>query len=455
MTDQSKKERKLPYDTPLERRLKDIVFSFQDFINNQVAASFLLITSTLVALVWVSANIHADIYEKFIHLKIGFVLDSFVFTRPLKFWTNDVLLTLFFFFVGLEIKREFLVGELTNPKTALLISISAIGGMAVPAIIYAIFTINTAAQHGWGIPMATDTAFALGLATCFKSRLSKGAISFVAALAIIDDIGAILIIAIFYTGTINYYMLAVTLVLLLFLLTLNYAGFRNPLPYVLVGFFMWATLEAAGIHGTIAGILAAFCVPARPQREPGQFIERIESLVSYFKKRKEQKSYILEDNEQHKTLEGIREVTREATTPLQRWEYKLELPIVLFILPLFALVNAGIPISSHLIHHVFTSPVSLGIMTALVIGKPLGILLFMQLALSTKVGELGNGTTFKHIAGVAFLTGIGFTMSLFISNLSFTNSDFTLTSKGGILFGSLISACLGITYLLSLRKHNR
>jgi len=320
--------------------------------------------------------------------------------------------------------------------------------MLVPATIYCLFNLGTQTQLGWGIPMATDTAFALGILSCFKNKLPKGVFTFLAALAIIDDIGAIVVIAVFYTAHLNVGMLCLAFVLLALLILLNYSGFRKPGPYIIIGLLIWAAIEAAGIHGTISGILVAFIIPARPAKGPKQFISRVRTLLNYFEKRKDETVLILGDQKQHAALEEVQEVTQQATTPLQRWESKLELPIALLILPLFALVNAGIPVGFHLIDNVFTHRVSLGIMLGLFLGKPIGVLLFSRIALYCRLGSMPAETNFKQIIGASILTGIGFTMSLFISNLSFSNEHTLLVAKAAILIGSIFSAIVGVVFIL-------
>ncbi len=440
------------YHSPLEKKVRQILTPFQNYIKAQVTASILLLTCTLIALIWASIPALSHWYDAFTKLSFGFHFENMIFEESLRFWVNDVLLTLFFFFVGLEIKREFLVGELTDHKRALLVLCSAFGGMLVPTAIYLIFNHNTPTQFGWGIPMATDTAFALGILACFRRKLPPGIFTFLAALAIIDDIGAILVVAIFYTQHINTLMLFLAMLLVLLLILINYAGFRKPFPYLLIGLLIWALVEAAGIHGTVAGILVAFLIPARPLRGPNQFIKKAKKLLLNFEKRKQTSQLVLEDPAQHAVLEDVQEIARQATTPLQRWESQLELPVALIILPLFALINAGIPINSHLINSVFTQRVSLGIFLGLVLGKPIGILLFTRMALWCRLGSLPTHTTFKHVISAAMLTGIGFTMSLFIANLSFaTNMHVLVIAKAAILFGSIAAGIGGIVLLCFIR----
>jgi NhaA family Na+:H+ antiporter len=443
------------YRSPLENKIKEIITPFQQYIKNQVVASILLAICTLAALIWACIPAISNSYTAFTAERIGFHISSIIyFSEPLKFWVNDFLLTLFFFFVGLEIKREFLVGELADRKKALFVVIVAMGGMAVPAGLYYFINSGTPQQIGWGIPMATDTAFALGVLACFKNRVPKQVVILLAALAVIDDIGSILVIAIFYSDNIiTAYLLAASALTGLLIL-FNYSGFRKPWPYLLFGIAIWFLVEKSGIHGSIAGIITAFIIPARPEKGPKQFIRNIKNLLIDFEQRKDETALILKDGKQHDVLQRVQTVTRQATTPLQRWENKLELPVALVILPLFALVNAGVAINSNLIYQVFTQLAPIGIIVSLTIGKPLGILFFSRLAVFCRIGSIPSGLTIKHLIGPAILSGIGFTMSLFISTLSFDDNTVLLMGKTAILIASVIAAILGITAIFMCSKKN-
>ena len=449
-------EDKHAYHTSIEKRVTAALTPFQEYIKRQATASILLLVCTIAALIWASMPIISPFYHTFINASLGFYISHFEFGESLRFWVNDVLLALFFFFVGLEIKREFLVGELTNRRRALFVLFSALGGMIVPALIYYFINFNSPTQFAWGIPMATDTAFALGILSCFKQKIPKGIFTFLAALAIVDDIGAILVIAIFYTAQLNITRLLLAFLLCGMLWFINYAGFRKPFAYIVIGILIWGALESAGIHGTVSGILVAFLIPARPQKGPKHFIQKTRELLNSFEKCKEKNPFILEDPKQHNVLEEVQQVAQEATTPLQRWESQLELPIVLLVLPLFALVNAGIPINIPLLDQVFMQPVSLGILCGLIIGKPLGVLLFSRIALWCRIAILPEETRFSYIIAVALLTGIGFTMSIFISNLSFGDQNYILLlSKAAILISSLVAGLLGTILLIILARRNR
>lgn len=437
------------YQSPLEQKVEEVLSPFQEYIDAQILASALLFLATAMALICSNTDFIASSYHEFIHTRVGFIFGDITFQKNLKFWSNDVLLTLFFFLVGLEIKREFLVGELAELRKATFVLVAATGGVVVPALIYAFFNYNETTQHGWGIPIATDTAFALGVLTCFRNKVDKGVFTFLAALAIIDDIAAILVIAVFYTDNLQSVQLMYAALLALVMLIVNYAGFRKPLPYIILGTGIWYCIETANIHGTVAGVMTAFLIPARPEKGPRTFIQDIKALVSYFEKRKKENPLILEDEKQHEVIEEVQTVAIKATTPLQRWNSHLAIPTAIIILPLFALINAGIRVDFKLIQDIFTHHLSLGIFFGLLVGKPLGVMGFSYLSTTLNITSLPDNTKLSQIACVAMLTGVGFTMSLFIANLTFPNDELSLLiAKGAILLSSLCSIVIGSICLL-------
>jgi NhaA family Na+:H+ antiporter len=438
-----------PYRTPLEKKVETAINSFQEFIDLQVTAGILLLIATVTALLFANINELKPIYNTIANIKIGLIINKIQLTKSLYFWVNNALLTLFFFFVGLEIKRELLVGHLRDHRIAIMTGLCSLGGVAIPVLIYFLFNYHTEAQHGWGIPSTTDTAFVLGLISCFRHRLPAGAISFIGAIAILDDIMAIIIIATFYTQSIHFNMLYISAGIFSLMILLNYCGFRAILPYLILGFLLWLTVEAAGIHGTIAGILAAFCVPARPKKGPSQFIRTARQLLKNFKKHRTG-APILKNKTQHNALQGIHGLVKITTTPLQRWEDALKPFVLLLVLPLFAFINTGISISYHLILSLGENHVALGIIVGQVIGKPIGVLLFGYIAYRTNIGSLPKEMGLNELVAIAFLTGIGFTMSLFMSELSFNDPHILLHAKAGILFGSILSTLIGVAYIYLL-----
>lgn len=445
------------YHTYMEYRLRQLSSSLNIYISNQRLASFFLIICALIALIMSSVPALSASYQKILSLSIGFHVADLYVTEPLSFWVNNFLLTLFFFIVGLEIKKEFLVGHLVNKKVFLFVLITAIGGMVTPAIIYLVFNSSTIGQSGWGIPMATDTAFALGLVYCFKKYLPAGIFTFISALAIIDDILSTIIVAAFYTAHLKINFLCLGFFFSGILIIFNLLGFRKPLPYLLFGCLIWLSFEHAGVHGSLAGIIIAFVVPARPGAGPVKSINKVRGLLNRFEQWKKKNPLILKDENQQAILEKVEASAKQASTPLQRWSNKLSSFVSLFVLPVFAFVNIGIPISTQLATDVFTHFVPLGIVLGLIVGKPLGVILFASIALWSECGALPGGTKFQHIVIVSVLTGIGFTMSLFIANNTGLNTQTLLMAKGAILFASVISALLGciLLYTYILTHHVR
>ena len=442
-------ERKLK-STPnsLEVGFERVISPFQEFIHNQATGSLLLIMSTVVALITANSPFAHD-YEALLSTRLGFVMGDLSLQMSLHHWINDGLMALFFFLLGLEIKREILVGELKQPKYSILVIIAAIGGMIMPATIYLAFNHDTSSFPGWGIPMATDTAFAVGILVLLKKYIPNNLITFLTALAIIDDLGAILVIALFYTKSIHLMYLGFTGFFVVVLLVVNILGIRSPLIYFFGGVFIWLSMLGSGIHATIAGIIIASVIPARPKRAPEWFVSRIRKLVSQFEHIEEKSNQpILGEKNQHLVVEQVQETAEKASTPLRRWEHHLEHPTTLFILPIFALANAGIPINTDSLLNMWTEPLSLGIIFGLLFGKSMGITLFCWIAVSLKLGVLPKGITMRHIVGLGLVAGIGFTMAIFIDNLGFaSNPEVIVAAKSAIIIGSLLAGIAGGLWL--------
>jgi len=439
------------YETTLERKVNQALTPFEHFVQSQVVACSLLLIATIAAIILASLPWTSHYYMRFVQFHLGFNFEHHTFTANIKYWVNDILLTLFFLFIGLEIKREFLVGEFTHLKRATLIIIAAIGSMIVPILIYLLFNYHSAAIKGWAIPLPIGTAFTIGIIALFRNKFPKGLISFITAVAILDDICAIIIIAFLYSKHVEMIFVLIAAVLFLVMLAINFAGLRKPLIYILIGILLWIVTELSGIHGTIVGLLVALAIPARPKKGPKHVIYRIRKLISKFEIRKRKKPLILEDQKQHAILEEVQQIAINATTPLQRWERALELPVALLVLPLFVFTNAGVPIEFGLLNTTLTNPISLGIALALIIGKPLGIISFSYLACKAGIAALPRYTQLRQIFGASLLGGIGFTMSLFIADLSFIDHKHLLLAKTGIIFGSLIAGILGWLWLSYLK----
>lgn len=436
------------YPGAMEAHFERVINPFQDFIRYQTTGSILLIFCTIIALI-IANSAFAHDYEQLIDMKMGFVFGDWSFKMSLRHWINDGLMALFFFVLGLEIKREVLVGELKDPKQSLPVIAAALGGMLVPAAIFYALNADSVTAHGWGIPMATDTAFAVGILALLGRRIPLALITFLTALAIIDDLGAILVIAVFYTDAINLPVLSLSGLTLAFLVACNAFGVRHPSIYIIGGGIVWLAMLGSGVHATVAGILVAMTIPARPKRGPDWFVRRTRKLINEFENiEKESVLPILGEEQQHEVVERVQQTAEKASTPLRRWEHALEHPVALFVLPVFALANAGIPINVSALSTLWTDSLSLGIILGLVAGKATGISLLTWIALRLKLGSLSQGLSMHHIIGIGLLGGMGFTMSIFISGLGFTNNpEALLTAKTAILLASLIAGLSGYLWL--------
>lgn len=443
------------YHTTVENKIKEVISPLHKFINTQVIAGLFLLFSTVLALFLATYTYTGSFYKDLIHTPIGIRIGDWVGITDIKFWVNDVLLTFFFFVIGLEIKREFLVGELRDIRKSFLIIIAAAGGMLIPALIFSIFNYGTEYSSGFGIPVATDTAFAIGALSLFKNKLPKEIFTFIIALAIIDDIGAILLLAAFYTHDINSIYLLFALIAVIALGVINFCGAKKPLPYFLIGFVVWAMIEKAGIHGAISGVIIAATIPSRPQLGPNKAISKISELIKYFEQRQQKNALILDDPKQHNAVQNIKQVATQASTSLQRWEGKLDTPVSIVVLPLFAFFNAGVALSASSLADAFSNSLSLGIICGLFIGKPLGITLFCYLSTIFGSFRLPLNITLKDVFTASLFCGIGFTMSIFVADINFDHNVKLLeTSKIAILIGSLLSATAGSILTLRLRAKN-
>ncbi len=426
----------------------------ENFIHKQTTAALLLAIATALALI-VSNTPLNGLIKTAISTEMGVVFHHWQFLLSIKEWVGDGLMALFFFLIGLEMKREMLAGRLRHPQQISLIIMAAIGGMIFPALIYWCFNHGTAGAHGWAIPMATDTAFAIGVLALLAKRVSYGISIFLTAMAIFDDIGAIAIISIFYAHDLHITALLCAGGVLAALFTVNAAGVRNGWIYAFLGIVLWACIYHSGVHATLAGLLLAVAIPARTRLGQTGFLEEVRALLSIFEMRQQERhelglgSDILSASGQHSIATDISETIKAASTPLQRWESFLMNPVGIVVLPLFALCTAGVSLSAPEISAALSSTVTLGIIAGLVIGKPLGVSLLVWIGLRLKAGKLPEGMTFSEVVGAGMLGGIGFTMSLFITTLSFEHYPHMIdAAKTGILFASLISATAASAWIL-------
>ncbi len=415
-------------------------------------SGMLLVACTIVALIIANSPLY-HYYEEILASKWIIGAQHFNLTMSLHHWINDGLMTLFFFLVGLEIKREVLVGELSDLRKALLPICAAIGGMVVPALFYFMLNTQGAGVAGWGIPMATDIAFAVTALVLLGNNVPKALMTFLIALAIVDDMGAVLVIAIFYTENIHWIYLLYAAIVLALLFVMNLSGIRRPWPYAIIGIVLWFLMHHSGIHATIAGILTALAIPARPKYEPKVFVNGARKLLDRFDIAQEKENSVLKNSGMTATLQTLESGIDRAQTPLQNLEHANHLPVNFIIIPIFALANAAIPIDVNQLGTVMSDPVTLGVIAGLVLGKPIGIALAAWLSVKFNICEMPANTNMRHIIGAGMLAGIGFTMSIFITELAFKGqAELLILAKTGVLFASIIAAVIGFVFLISLAK---
>ncbi|SCW62650.1 Na+/H+ antiporter NhaA [Mucilaginibacter sp. NFR10] len=413
------------------------------FINQEHTGGIVLFISVIVAIVWVNSPFQHSYHQLWeLTLSIGF--DKYVLNHPLHLWINDGLMALFFFVIGLELKREFMAGELSSVKKASLPMFAALGGMLVPAFIFFLFNTGKPSAHGWGIPMATDIAFALALLSMAGKHIPSSVKVFLSALAVADDLGAVLVIALFYSSHIALVPLTFGVWLLVLLLIGNKMGIRSTAFYLIIGFAVWIAFLLSGVHATIAGVLVAFTIPARTRISEISYTQSVKQYLTDFENEQPNNSTLITP-EQHHIIDKIKKLSLDAETPLQKIEHTLHPWVAFVIMPLFALANAGI-IVSHDFFSSLANPVSMGVAIGLLAGKFTGVLLFTWLMV--KFGaQLPAGSSWKQMTGVALLAGVGFTMSLFISALAFDHAEMIDQAKYGILLASLLAGISGVAVL--------
>lgn len=422
-------------DKPSSRRKQlalKIIGPFQAFVKSGSLGGLLLLLGALVAFGWANSP-WAPAYERLLHTHLSLNLGTWSLDLSLAHWINDVLMAIFFLLVGLELKRELVIGELSRPRQAALGVAAALGGMIVPALIYVSFNRGAEALHGWAIPMATDIAFSLAAMSVLGSRVPLGLKVFLTALAIVDDLGAVLVIGLFYTSSLNLGALAAAAGILAVLFLFNRIGVRHLGVYLIPGIFLWYAVYQSGLHATVAGVLLAFVIPiARQVTAPTAAL------------REAVRAGDAEAAGAH--LAALERILEARQSPLHRLEHALHPYVNVLVLPIFALFNAGLSLSG-----VGVGTVTLGVGLGLIFGKPLGVMLLSFVAVKTGLAQLPNGVTWRGVFGVGLLAGIGFTMSLFVAGLSF-GGDLYNQARLGIICGSLVSAGLGIALLSRLGK---
>ncbi len=417
---------------------------FEAFVRVEALGGTLLILASLVALVW--ANSSAS--ESYVALwERPFTLgpEGFALTKPILLWVNDLLMAVFFLLVGLEIKRELLVGELNTRQKAILPALAAVGGMVVPALFYVSVANEGPAARGWGVPMATDIAFAIGVMRLLGNRVPAGLIVFLTALAIIDDLGAIIVIAVFYTSELNVTALLWGAAFIGVLVAMNRLGVRRPALYVFAGLPLWFAILKSGIHATIAGVIVGFCVPAASRFDLKEVLADARALLGVASD-KTQSPEVVEAS-----LRALEKRFDDAESPLSNLEHALHPYVAYAIVPLFALANAGVVLIGAS-PALLLEPVSLGVILGLVLGKPIGVIGVSLLTVKLGWARLPAGVTMRHLVGAGMLAGIGFTMSLFVAGLGFeAGSIFHTQAKVGILAASILSGLGGLLVLRSAK----
>jgi NhaA family Na+:H+ antiporter len=426
---------------------------FQRFFQRFVSGSYPLLAAAAAALIW--ANISPHTYHGVWHTKLAVSIGSLDFAKTLAHWIDEALMTLFFFTVGLEIKREFLVGGLSSLKQAVLPIAAAIGGMLIPALIYSAFNAHAIASHGWGIPMATDIAFSLAILGLLGRRIPLSLKIFLSAFAIADDLGAVVVIAVFYTPAINwpYFYSAACFVILL--AAANRLWIRWSLVYVILGLGLWICIMGSGIHATVAGVVVALFIPARGKYDTDTFLQTVRTQLNAIECEADSCGFSILMNRTHlNAVQNIELACEAVETPLQQLEHGLESWIAYVVLPLFALANAGLVLKGLNPAATVLHPITVGIEAGLFFGKPVGIILFTYFAVRFMGADLPSGANWRHIVGIGFLGGIGFTMSLFISGLSFQQPEFSEYARLGILVASFASGLTGFLVLKTIKAQS-
>lgn len=423
------------------------ISSFNKFINKESFSGILLFISTLLAVVVANSSLGDDYFELW-HLPLGVALGDFTISMDLTHWIDDGLMALFFLMVGLEIKREFMLGELAGIQKSSFPIVAALGGMVVPALLYVL--LNPTNLDGFGIPMATDIAFALGILMLLKDRVSNSLKIFLVSLAVVDDLGAVAVIAIFYTEEISFTYMLYSIGVYALIWALNFARVTKLMPYLLLGILLWIFIHKMGVHATVAGVLLAFAIPIKSRIPDEDYLIYSRAELDIFEKYIDRSPLL--NTKQINSLEGIAYAYDNVQNPLVRLEHNLHNFSAFFIMPLFAFSNAGVVMElSNVNEHLM---LVLGVMFGLIVGKPLGIFGFTYLATKFKIVSKPDNLTWNQILAIGFLGGIGFTMSIFITHLAFVDQTIIDALKIGVFAASFISAILGVILILRGSRAN-
>lgn len=425
-----------------------LLLPIKGFIEKQTSVGIVLIFSAILAMIFANSPL-AESYHNFWKQYFHIGINDMVIKKNLLHWINDGLMSMFFFLVGLELKREIWQGELAGLRKSMLPVAAAIGGMVLPALIYVFFNEGLDSISGWGIPMATDIAFALGILYLLGDRVPLSLKIFLTAIAIVDDLGAVIVIALFYTSDLSFFSLSIAAIFFLILIAANRIGIRDTAFYAIMGIGgLWLAILLSGVHATIAAVLAAFAIPTSKKIDTPLFLRKVRLLSYNIRSLKKEPDLKDEHREESitNTIEKFSSLTRDATPPLQRLEHALHPFVSFVVLPLFAFANAGVTLDTTSLEF-FLSPVTVGVILGLIFGKFIGVVFFSKFMVWLKIASLPIGVEWKHIYGVGFLAAIGFTMSLFITELAFINEEFLAQAKIGILSASILAGIIGYNYL--------
>ena len=420
-------------------RNTNVLYTFVNFFKTSSAGGIILLFCAILALLWANSpwsQYYFDLWQHSFQIGVG----ESVLKKPIILWINDGLMAIFFFVIGLEIKREVLVGELSSMKSASFAIFAAIGGMLVPALFYYVFNSGLDSSQGWGIPMATDIAFVLAVLAMLGKRAPLALKIFVTALAIVDDLGAVIVIALFYTSSISATYLYMAGAVVLLLIAVNRMGVQQILPYLVLGLILWFAVLKSGVHATVAGVVLAMTIPSARKIEPDTFLEQAKDILD---KLVNSNGEGKEHEDSDKLIYSLKKNTKRIQPMLGRIEHALHPWVSFFIMPVFALSNAGVRLTDVNLMEVAKHPLSIGVLFGLVLGKQIGVFFFSWVSVKLKLATLPPSINWAQVWGASCLTGIGFTMSIFIANLAFPSSIYLDYAKSSILVASLLSGIIG------------
>jgi len=432
--------------------MRRISTPLKEFIKLETSSSIILFAISIIAVIWANSS-YGYVYDNLWNNKftIGFSDNNFHLSKPLILWINDGLMAVFFFVIGLEVKREILIGELTTLRKASLPIFAAIGGMLFPVLVFLFMGLGKAGSEGWGVPMATDIAFTLGILTLLGKRVPLGLKIFLTAFAIVDDIGAVIVIAVFYSSNIQWDLLGYAMLIYSVVTFLSYKKIYSQYIYFVIGCAVWWLFLKSGVHPTIAGILMAFTIPIERKLDIKEYIKLVSLQFNIFKASKPKPDELLSSDQIH-AIDVVENLTDKVHSPLQILEHSLHGWVSYLIMPIFALANAGVVISFSDLGEM--AHISYNIALALVLGNTIGIMLMAVIAIKLKLADLPENVNFKQLFGVSLLGGLGFTMSLFIANLAYVDEEQIAAAKMGVIIGSIVAGLLGYLVLRFTLKDN-